>query len=1285
MLIGHAAGADWSAPADFEITTEITNPNPGPFTATMGDGPVNSWIDGGAFEPLVFRRKYVALEDSPNQIIVNRTEIDGYNSYRDAFLDGATVRVYRVVDGVFTKIRTDVVPSGGYRCSGWNTPNGRGGDELVAPGTTQFQDHFAGWYRPDVPYYYTVRAVDQNGNESTDSNVVNVTRPDKTGTAGSNNVISFDPPGSPSETNAPSAPANLNVTVDAGTGIVTLTWDAVSDPDLAGYRVYIADSPPAQHRGFGIDLATVPADPDQHIRAGDMVFLELKRYTWSRNRYLSNRVWGTSQYGQPPPRIPFHNEEDPDLAWALVPHPSPIPSGFDDRGETCLLLDIGKAQEVPIYQYNHGSLEQSWYKVLQTNKTYVADVWLRQEGLTDGTVTFLLTGFYSGRIAPIPFSVGGTWQRFTSTFSADEIYETGGGVGTMRLEFDGPGRVWMDNFRVYEEGTDYMDFPPVEYDALAESGMSFIRTHAQIKTGWGHTMEMLTNPPGVMGSRGTGRASPHTLASLLTIMLQAGANPWLQIEMFMSEDEWLGFVEYLAAPYDPGTDTPATKPWAYKRYLQGRQAPWSDAFSEILFEISNETWNGLFRPWTFMGYSMPDTVTGETYSSGELYGVFQEYVYSVMRSSPYWTPELEVKFRMVIGGWATQRTAGGYGQQAAQNSPSSPFMTVAGYNGGWDEGEPPAEATDASFFKALTFTPQASEPRVLEQVATLESLRTAGLADYTLGTYEAGPGYNLNGLNGVSMTPDQVEAESQVMKSLAGGTATLDAFLNRAYYGYDIQNFFTFSRNRHYWVSHAPHTSGGQAYPCWMTLALYNMQGTGDFLATITHDTPTWDLPATAKRPARDNAPMAACYATREGDRFNVFVLSRKMLNHPVPDDNGYTPVTLRLPFTNAAAITVYRMAGDPRTNNLDEAHVTIESESIPPALFSPLFTLDSARGADAGGVPPGSTFLYVFEGCSIPGEVTHWEGYRQDSGANGVVCVEAEHYHANVSRGDHAWVPVDEPAGPSGGQALRAEPFILTRNDTGYVENSPRLDYRICFTRTGPHYVWVRMSWTTWDDNSCHVGIGGAANETADRIQSLDAAGDWSWTGTTMDSSARALIEVNAPVPQTVNLWMREDGVRIDKILLTTNPSYDPSSANGGLGPAESQFGDMGTTSYGVPYGWLTAHGLTNATAAIEELLDHDGDGMPSWAEYFAGTNPWDAASVFRVIDSDGSPSIAWLGGTNGSDSPFTVWMSTDLGLPGGGWQPAATGLAHAADGTNWWTGTQSWPNAFFRVTVSP
>jgi len=474
----------------------------------------------------------------------------------------------------------------------------------------------------------------------------------------------------------------------------------------------------------------------------------------------------------------------------------------------------------------------------------------------------------------------------------------------------------------------------------------------------------------VVGTRGwTTPNSPHTLESLLDIMDGAGVDPWLQIEMYMTEAEWLGWVEYMAAPYDPDLHTAETRPWAHKRYAQGHPQPWTEVFESLLLELSNETWNRLFSPWTFLGRSTTDAATGVPVGDGELYGLWQEYVIGVLRSSPYWTAAVEDRFEFVLGGWTAQRTANGYGQRAAAASPSSLHLTVAGYNGGWDEGEPPAEPDDPTRTKTLTFAVQAAEPRARALAETLAAQRASDDADYVLGTYEAGPGYNLNGLNGVSMTQEQVEAESQVMKSLVGGTATLDSFLVRAAYGYELQNFFTYERNRHYWVSHARWENGGHAYPPWSALTLYNRFATGDHLLVSRRSSPTWDLPRTPARAALEAAPMTAVYATRSGDRVGVFLISRKLDGYPIAGDDGFTPLTVNLPFRlgEDGTITLHTLTGDTRSHNLDGDNVGVVSVEVPTDRFSQSFVLNAARGADERGLPPASVYLYVFEDVELP------------------------------------------------------------------------------------------------------------------------------------------------------------------------------------------------------------------------------------------------------------------------------------------------------------------------------
>jgi len=74
--------------------------------------------------------------------------------------------------------------------------------------------------------------------------------------------------------------------------------------------------------------------------------------------------------------------------------------------------------------------------------------------------------------------------------------------------------------------------------------------------------------------------------------------------------------------------------------------------------------------------------------------------------------------------------------------------------------------------------------------------------------------------------------------------------------------------------------------------------------------------------------------------------------------------------------------------------------------------------------------------------------------------------------------------------------------------------------------------------------------------------------------------------------------------------------------------------TPYGTPVPWLLANGFTNNFAAAE-LSDPDGDGVPTWQEYWAGTNPRDKNSAFTV-----RPVSAPTAG-----QPFQMRISTVVG----------------------------------------
>jgi hypothetical protein len=195
---------------------------------------------------------------------------------------------------------------------------------------------------------------------------------------------------------------------------------------------------------------------------------------------------------------------------------------------------------------------------------------------------------------------------------------------------------------------------------------------------------------------------------------------------------------------------------------------------------------------------------------------------------------------------------------------------------------------------------------------------------------------------------------------------------------------------------------------------------------------------------------------------------------------------------------------------------------------------------------------------CSA-GACTHPQSGSCNTGpfveSNGTVVIEAEHFTTNTARASHNWANLANGAA-SGGQVMRVDPNNNPNVNTGYTTGSPQLDFPIQFTTTGTYQVWIRGSGPTADDDSCHVGLDGQGPASSDRITGFGTS--LSWSKATIDGPV-ATIVVSTPGVHVLNLWMREDGLTVDRLLLTTNAGFTPS----GAGPTESsRGGSSGCTS---------------------------------------------------------------------------------------------------------------------------
>ncbi len=234
---------------------------------------------------------------------------------------------------------------------------------------------------------------------------------------------------------------------------------------------------------------------------------------------------------------------------------------------------------------------------------------------------------------------------------------------------------------------------------------------------------------------------------------------------------------------------------------------------------------------------------------------------------------------------------------------------------------------------------------------------------------------------------------------------------------------------------------------------------------------------------------------------------------------SGGTVITLN-PTVDLAAGTQY-------TATLTTAIEDVAGNNLPSSINWPFTTAP-------GGPGPGS-------GAFLP--------------SGGQVVMEAESFTTNTPRGTDAWTSVSAPPGLVG-TAMASGPDNGSGSGTPIPTTSPELTYLVDFPSAGTWHVWVRGYNPDTAGNSVHIGLDGATQAASADLTNT-TFGSWLWfRGRTASPTAR--ITVPSAGVHTVNVWMREDGFVLDRLLLTTNATYTPT----GTGPAESPRDGGGDTS---------------------------------------------------------------------------------------------------------------------------
>lgn len=222
---------------------------------------------------------------------------------------------------------------------------------------------------------------------------------------------------------------------------------------------------------------------------------------------------------------------------------------------------------------------------------------------------------------------------------------------------------------------------------------------------------------------------------------------------------------------------------------------------------------------------------------------------------------------------------------------------------------------------------------------------------------------------------------------------------------------------------------------------------------------------------------------------------------------------------------------------------------------------------------------LFFLAALSLPGTLLA-APLLQDAGADGLVVMEVENNDGNTPQGSNTWTEVFSPVGFSGTSAHQAQPDGTARINAGFSTTSPRLDYQVNFNRTGTHYVWILGRGDTSASNSIYTGLDGIEDTSISQALHFNTGVGWEWSNV-RSLTAVATIEVPTIGQHTFNIWMRESGTYVDRILITSNAAYVPVGSEAESPRSTNLFED--NFNDGNVFGWSVVDNCSKGASTWE------------------------------------------------------------------------------------------------------
>jgi fibronectin type 3 domain-containing protein len=577
------------------------------------------------------------------------------------------------------------------------------------------------------------------------------------------------------------------------------------------------------------------------------------------------------------------NGESASLTWPYTLSTN-VPSS--DSGGLSLEITDTNTETQGIWQYIQGAFVGPADEEFQPGHTYEFDVWLMQSGVSSGDVTVTITGI---GVSHTFTGVNGTWQHFTYTFAAPAGLASGSSQPTVRLDYSAPGTLWVDNFQLYDTGWAPNTVDPAVMTAWQDYKPGTVRIWSNFSnSGGGYSFWGLNswltpeikshNTAGIGNEYAVSVQLEHLPDALANVKAIGTANPWLIVNMSLSEVEWGELIDYLAAP--AGTGYASMRPASHP-------GPYTADFNTIYLEVGNEEWGTQQVP--------ADTA----------YGQWANFVMSnATAGKSYFNPS-QIKF--IVNGFVLNP---GFGSAAIAAAPQASYTEAALYSNGNT-----SLSGDPYYQSDLVQLPVTNGP-LINALVSQQQLDASNGRVYGLAAYEEGPGNSTN--------PGD--------NTLAAAIGAIDVNFYAAQSGFGPENFFLYNLGTGPWTSHSNFANGFYPHPVWEAYQMRNNYTSGPIVLTDTNSVPTYSDPTITNGQA---VPLIAVYTFADANVANqadVVVISRSL-------DND-TPVTLNFPATPTGTANLYTLTGDPRQTNDTALNIPIGSTTVSGVTKSYTFTM---------------------------------------------------------------------------------------------------------------------------------------------------------------------------------------------------------------------------------------------------------------------------------------------------------------------------------------------------------